>query len=115
MPYNAFNFLNNMNNFGKINSPGEFNKLMKDININLDIPGPPAKIQQKDKSKKAWLCPHIYRIHYARGKCQNCYLNFYHKVFISFKIQEQCKNKKKQSKSDEEDDLVVSEIKEIKN
>lgn len=35
---------------------------------------------QCDDTKKAWLCPHIYRIHYARGKCQNCYLNFYHKV-----------------------------------
>ncbi len=34
--------------------------------------------------KKAWLCPHIYRIHYARGKCQNCYLNFYHKVLKYF-------------------------------
>ena len=34
--------------------------------------------------KKAWLCPHIYRVHYARGKCQNCYLNFYHKVIKIF-------------------------------
>jgi hypothetical protein len=35
----------------------------------------------ESKIKKAWLCPHIYRIHYARGKCQNCYLNYYHKVY----------------------------------
>jgi hypothetical protein len=38
------------------------------------------KKKQSEDMKKAWLCPHIYRIHYARGKCQNCYLNFYHKV-----------------------------------
>jgi hypothetical protein len=38
------------------------------------------KKKECEDMKKAWLCPHIYRIHYARGKCQNCYLNFYHKV-----------------------------------
>lgn len=39
---------------------------------------PPNK---DEKSKKSWLCPHIDKAHYARGKCRNCYLNSYHKVF----------------------------------
>ncbi len=35
---------------------------------------------RQGRVKKAWLCPHSTRVHYARGKCRNCYLNFYHKV-----------------------------------
>jgi hypothetical protein len=31
------------------------------------------------KIRRAWLCPHIHNLNYARGKCQNCYSNFYHK------------------------------------
>lgn len=33
--------------------------------------------------KKAWLCDHNNRIHYAKGKCRNCYINLYKKkVFL---------------------------------
>ena len=35
---------------------------------------------KQGREKKAWNCEHTNRAHYAKGKCQNCYLNFYHKV-----------------------------------
>jgi hypothetical protein len=35
---------------------------------------------KKKENKKAWLCAHVYKNHYARGKCRNCYLNHYNKV-----------------------------------
>lgn len=35
---------------------------------------------KEGREKKAWLCPHTFKTHYARGKCRNCYLNYYHKV-----------------------------------
>ncbi len=34
---------------------------------------------RQGRVKKAWLCPHTSKTHYARGKCRNCYLNSYHK------------------------------------
>ncbi len=39
-----------------------------------------ASTLREEKSKKSWLCPHVDKAHYARGKCRNCYLNSYHKV-----------------------------------
>ena len=32
------------------------------------------------RTKMAWLCKHTDRTHYARGKCQSCYLSSYLKV-----------------------------------
>lgn len=37
------------------------------------------KKKNSSKVRRAWLCSHIDKINYARGKCQNCYSNFYHK------------------------------------
>ncbi len=39
-------------------------------------------VNKVKKTRKSWLCPHFCRPHYARGKCQNCYLKTYHKVYI---------------------------------
>ena len=47
-----------------------------DFDINKD-----CYIKEK-KDKKSWLCPHTDQIHYARGKCQNCYLKSYYKVYL---------------------------------
>jgi hypothetical protein len=52
---------------------------------NDDIDKPVIKVAVEElitikKKKNAWLCAHFSRIHYARGKCRNCYLNHYHKV-----------------------------------
>jgi len=44
------------------------------------------------REKKSWLCPHTHKVHYARGKCRNCYLKFYHK--------EQLNKKKSKDNSD---------------
>lgn len=30
------------------------------------------------RTKKAWACPHNFRIHYSKGLCQNCYLASYY-------------------------------------
>ena len=30
------------------------------------------------KTKKAWACPHTDKLHYSKGKCQNCYLAQYY-------------------------------------
>jgi len=38
--------------------------------------------KKKTETKKAWLCPHVYRENYAKGKCQNCYLSFYNKIKV---------------------------------
>lgn len=36
--------------------------------------------RKNGREKKAWKCCHPERAHYARGMCQNCYLNLYHNV-----------------------------------
>lgn len=41
-----------------------------------------SKNKKNLQNKKAWLCPHVYRENYAKGKCQNCYLSFYKKIKI---------------------------------
>ena len=30
------------------------------------------------RTKKAWACPHPYKLHYSKGLCQNCYLSKYY-------------------------------------
>lgn len=34
----------------------------------------------KIRTKRAWLCPHFDKVHYAHGKCQTCYSKRYYKV-----------------------------------
>jgi hypothetical protein len=55
-----------------------------------------ACYHKQGRSKKAWLCIHVNKAHYARGKCRNCYLNFYNK-------EQNAKNGKKESFQTEED------------
>jgi hypothetical protein len=52
------------------------------------------EVMLEKKKKTAWLCPHFSRIHYARGKCRNCYLNNYHKV-IRYKSRNILQRRKK--------------------
>jgi hypothetical protein len=43
---------------------------------------PKEEFSENKNSRRAWLCQHLYRTHYARGKCRNCYLSFFNKVIF---------------------------------
>lgn len=90
-------------------------KRREDINMGVN------KNKLSLNKKKAWLCEHINRTHYARGKCQNCYLNFYHrqskqKERGAFKNDPNQTSNNNDSKFLEvEEDIKVSDLMEIKN
>lgn len=42
---------------------------------------------KQGRVKKAWLCPHDKKPHYAKGRCQICYLNYYHEVNYIIEIE----------------------------
>jgi len=51
----------------------------------------------KGREKTAWNCPHLEKIHYAKGMCQNCYhsLYKYSKPEVVKKASEKARDKKK--------------------
>lgn len=56
-------------------------EILKNSDLSLLIKQDEVNVNNKTKkTRKSWLCPHFCRPHYARGKCQNCYLKTYHKV-----------------------------------
>ena len=56
------------------------------------------------RSKKAWICKHHNRIHYAKGVCQDCYIVIYNKV-LKFLMKKKYGNKKCESNIKDEFDL----------
>ena len=73
MGYNNFNCSEKIYYEECVNSRNKTSENGLNLNENQNI------INNSIKTKRAWLCPHIHKLNYARGKCQNCYSNFYHR------------------------------------
>jgi hypothetical protein len=109
---------NNTHNSNKKTSRKTFQE-----NFNLDFINEQTEkeepIQKKKghgiKTKNAWLCPHLYKPNYARGKCQNCYLNHYHREKVlkkknsELQSQEKSVKKGKANKSNNSQEADISQ------